>query len=345
MVTASHPGLARYNLAAKAKMTEIKTMANLRIIHQSDLKQVNTVLSQAFSHGRKVDGFAETFFPPCRQEFLQMYLNACPNGCFVIETENKIAAAAFCHLNGKTGWIGPIVVDPRLHFKGLGSRITTQCIEYLKAQDCQTIGLETLPCSNDNLGFYGNLGFHVDCITLEMLRKVEADPYETSSLKYQVYSFTQASTDRRQWFLQQAQSFCQTVLGVTDYSTMIEQIFYAHFGDAWLFVENHRVLALVLGHFEPAMVNEKRNVLRILTLVLVPGLPKNYLIEFIKDLEQVARDEYLQYLRFRVPTRCRQAFHFFLAEKFRVVYSNVRMTLADYPQRDDPAQFHLSCWV
>lgn len=320
-------------------------MDPLRLMSQSDLKQVNTVLSAAFSYGRKVDGFAETFFPPCRQEFLQMYLNACPNGCFVVESEKKIIAAAICHLNGKTGWIGPIVVEPRHHSQGVGSRITAHGIDFLKTQGCLTIGLETLTCSNDNLGFYGNLGFHTDCLTLEMLRKVEADPYEASSLRYQVYSYSQASTDRRLWFLQQAQSFCQKVIGATDYSTMIRQIFQAHYGDSWLFVENHQVLALVIAHFEPAMINEKRNVLRILTMVLAPGLPGNYLIEFIKDLEQVARDEYLQYLRFRVPTRCQRAFHFFLAEKFRVVYSNVRMTLADYPQRDDPEQFHLSCWV
>ena len=150
-------------------------MASIRLLKRKDLEKTNHLLVSAFTEGRKEDGYADTQINLCHIKMLEMYLSFCPNGCFTLVEKGEILAAAFSHVLGSTGWIGPIAVAPAFRGKKLGEQITRHCIDFLKSKKCSTIGLETMPRSYWNLGFYINLGFRPQQLTCELTRFIQTE--------------------------------------------------------------------------------------------------------------------------------------------------------------------------
>ena len=62
------------------------------------------------------------------------------------------------HRSGTEGWMGPLAVRPDRQGEGLGRQIVQAGIEWLRGQGATTIGLETMPRTVDNIGFYSRLG-------------------------------------------------------------------------------------------------------------------------------------------------------------------------------------------
>src|SRR6476660_3806076 len=75
------------------------------------------------------------------------------------DDRGRIAAFNMVHRSGKEGWMGPLAVRTELQGSGTGKEIVTRGIEWLKAQNATVIGLETMPRTMDNIGFYSRLGF------------------------------------------------------------------------------------------------------------------------------------------------------------------------------------------
>ncbi len=55
--------------------------------------------------------------------------------------------------------MGPLAVRPDLQGHGVGERIVREGLEWLGAHGATRIGLETMPRTIDNIGFYSRLGF------------------------------------------------------------------------------------------------------------------------------------------------------------------------------------------
>src|SRR5674476_458076 len=56
-------------------------------------------------------------------------------------------------------WMGPLAVRPDAQGAGLGKEVVRSGIDWLTASKALTIGLETMPRTMDNIGFYSSLGF------------------------------------------------------------------------------------------------------------------------------------------------------------------------------------------
>ena len=66
--------------------------------------------------------------------------------------------------------MGPIAVRPDRQGSGVG-RCTVQAgIEFLRSRGATTIGLETMPRTTDNIGFYGTIGFVPRHLTITLVR-------------------------------------------------------------------------------------------------------------------------------------------------------------------------------
>lgn len=55
--------------------------------------------------------------------------------------------------------MGPLAVRTDMQGTGLGTEIVSRGIEVLRQRQCRIIGLETMPRTMDNIGFYSQLGF------------------------------------------------------------------------------------------------------------------------------------------------------------------------------------------
>lgn len=319
-------------------------MADLRLMHLKDLNAVNALLSKAFTQGREDDGYRVTHVPMCRPEFLEMYYKANPEGSFVIEEKNRIFACAFSHIWGQVGWIGPIAVMPRHQLFGYGKQITHECIKFLQEKNCKTIGLETMPRSYRNLGLYFKLGFIAQEPTVEIMRRIRPRIGSKLERPHKMVFYSASPENIKSEFLERAKKLVQRIDPSLDYSSLIRSVYEYSYGDSILMVRNSATIAVAVVYWEPIFTDEKHGLLKIVALTAHPRMPDSYFHFLIEDFEIIALAQGLDHLLFRVPTRCLRALKLLLDDKFRIVHSDLRMTLQGYPKVNYSKYLHMDRW-
>ncbi len=83
-----------------------------------------------------------------------------PFGCFLLLDGSERLGIATCISYGKVGWFGNLIVKGEHRKKGAGSALVNHAMDYLHAKGVETVGLYAYP---NLVGFYGNLGFKLDC--------------------------------------------------------------------------------------------------------------------------------------------------------------------------------------
>src|SRR5947207_10132989 len=86
------------------------------------------------------------------------------------DDRGAIAAFNMVHRSGSEGWMGPLAVRPERQASGLGTVIVQAGIRLLQQGGASVIGLETMPRTIDNIGFYSRLGFRPGHLTLTVTR-------------------------------------------------------------------------------------------------------------------------------------------------------------------------------
>ncbi len=310
-----------------------------------DIHQVNLMLSRAFSQGRKDDGFEYTHIPLCRQQFLEMYLEECPDGCFILQNLSQILAAAFCHRWGQTGWIGPLAVEPENHLKGLGKLILMECVKFLKNSGCTTIGLETNPRSNRNVGFYYKTGFVPDTLTADLIRQVRYDPNDKLASPFKIIFFSECSMEDQKDFCKIALKLSQKITPNIDYTPLIHSLANYNFGESILLFHNSSPVAYCSFQTLSTSVEEDNYILRNIVFLAHPEVPKEYLTHFITILDSIAANRGLEQLLFRVQLTNSVVVRQMLAINFKVIHTDQRMVLLDSPDKSRPNSLLLSRWV
>lgn len=319
-------------------------MSHIRNLIKSDLHKVNGIIARAFTQGRIDDGYVQTQVPMCRPEFLDMYYRQCPQGCFVAEEKGQIQGAAFCHVWGKTGWIGPLAVVPEKHHRGIGKDLAAQAVSFLKGAGCQTIGLETNPRSNRNIGFYGKLDFVPAVLSIDMIKPVSHVLSEDKASPHQLVYYSRLSDDARRLFCRRANELIRLLSAPVDYTLLIEAIEQCHQGESVLFMRNGVPIALSVLQTEPSLVEEQNALLRVISFLAHPKTPEAYIQYFLSDLFVFAHEKALDRILIRLPMYDRKMFRILLANNYRVVNSDVRMVLNGYPDTLN-SFFHINRWV
>jgi GNAT superfamily N-acetyltransferase len=120
--------------------------------------------------------------------------------------DNQIIAVGDLIINGKTGWLGNIVVKPEFRTQGFGQELTMHLVNYLKNHECKNI---ITMATESSKSLYKKLGFLTSSIfsTLEgqlpnapaMVKQIR--PVEPDDLK-QIYALDASVTgeDRSKLF-------------------------------------------------------------------------------------------------------------------------------------------------
>ena len=320
-------------------------MATIRQMRSGDLQQVNGIISRAFSQGRIDDGYAFTKVPMCQSRFIEMYYHQGPNGTFVAEEAGQIRGAVFCHVWGKTGWMGPLAIAPEKHHLGIGKTLALHATEYLKTMACDTIGLETNPRSNRNIGFYGKIGFAPSALAVDLIKPVSALNTDTDRSPHTIIPYSRLSEDQKQNFHVQVGNLVQLTMPGVDFTTPIKYYDKFRQGEALLFMRNKIPIAVAILQTRPSLVEEENKLLRIVAFVAHPKTPDDYFPFFLQDFLAYARNYKMDRILIRAPIYSQKTFRALLENNYRVVNSDLRMTLEGFPEKSDPHIFLMSRWV
>ncbi len=131
-----------------------------RTLTHADIPLLNHLFSDAFSDRYRRDGLTGVRVPPLNPAIWRYAIDDAGDGALCwVDVDDRLVAFNVVHRSGAEGWMGPLAVRPEWQATGLGRTIVTRGIEHLRAGACSVIGLETMPRTMDNVGFYSRLGF------------------------------------------------------------------------------------------------------------------------------------------------------------------------------------------
>ena len=124
-----------------------------------DIEPLNRVFAEAFTDRYSRDGLVGVRVPHLNTLVWRYALEDAGDGAMVWrDGEGQLVAFNMVHQSGHEGWMGPLAVRPDRQGEGLGSTMVRLGIDWLKGQGARTIGLETMPRTVENIGFYSRLG-------------------------------------------------------------------------------------------------------------------------------------------------------------------------------------------
>lgn len=300
-----------------------------------DIDPLNRVFADAFTDRYSRDGLVGVRVPQLNPTIWRYALEDAGDGAMVWrDGEGHLVAFNIVHRSGTEGWMGPLAVRPDRQAEGLGSTMVTAGIDWLKAEGARTIGLETMPRTVDNIGFYSRLGFIPGHLTITLIRDVTRRQGEAGE------RLTDAGSDPG-LRIGECRALTDRLAPGIDFTRELQLTHELHVGDTCLVRRDGRLVAFALWHSSALAAGRPKEELRVLKLVA------ETLDDFDRALECVQRAAHIERVR-RVAIRCQtaysDAYHRLIEHGFRVHWTDLRMILRGYASTGPRSGIVLSNW-
>src|SRR5437867_3779288 len=136
---------------------------------ERDIEGLNRVFADAFTDRYRRDGLVGVRVPHLLPVGWRQALLQARESCMVWwDVSGSVAAIKDRLRSGTVGRMGPRVVRGGRQGAGAGKTVVQTALDWLIAQGVATLGLETMPRTVDNIGFYSRLGFAPGHLTVTM---------------------------------------------------------------------------------------------------------------------------------------------------------------------------------
>jgi GNAT superfamily N-acetyltransferase len=228
-----------------------------------DIAALNQVFSDAFTERYRRDGMVGVRVPFLNPAVWRYAIEDAAEGALLWRDDRgQVAAFNMVHRSGVEGWMGPLAVRSEFQGSGVGKEIVTRGIEWLKEQGCAVIGLETMPRTMDNIGFYSGLGFLPGRLTITLTLDAAAADRAPTLLG-------RLSARERDTALEECRALTHQLLPGYDFTREIVLTEQLNLGDTVLLRdERGRLEGFALCHTVPLVEGRAREELRVLKMAL-----------------------------------------------------------------------------
>ena len=295
-------------------------------VTEHDIAGLNRLFADAFTDRYRRDGLVGVRVPFLNAAIWRYAIADAGEGAMLWRDEaDRIVAFNIAHRSGKEGWMGPLAVRPDRQLAGLGKEIVVAAAEWLQAQGVSTLGLETMPRTVDNIGFYSRLGFVPGYLTLTMTREVQRarggqPPYTLLGA---------LEPGERAARLAEIAALVGAMAPGYDFSREIQLTLDLVLGNVVIVRRDGRLAAFALCHSAPLAESGAREELRVLK---VAATGTETLVEALDAVAAWAASQGVRRIAVRCQTGYREAYQALVRSDFRVRWSDLRMTMADYPE-------------
>jgi len=306
-------------------------------IRLDDLGALNALFSDAFSERYRRDGMVGVRVPPLNPAIWRFAIEGAADGAMLWRDGlGRIAAFNIAHASGSEGWMGPLAVRDEFQGRGLGRSIVRAAIEHLRGAGCRVIGLETMPRTMDNIGFYATQGFAPGHLTLTV--SIEATPL--TDVRPPLLSHH--GNAERASIVAECNALASAVRPGLDFTREIGLTLKHGLGDCLLLRDDAGGLeGFALFHDVPLVEGRSREEIRVLKLVLVE---QSYMPRMAEALQAQARRSGALRCAIRVQGEYEVAFRSLIARGARVRWSDLRMTLVGFGDAKPLRGMVLSNW-
>lgn len=302
---------------------------------RDDILGLNQVFSDAFTERYRRDGMVGVRVPYLNPVVWRYAVDDAADGALCWrDPRGEIAAFNMVHRSGSEGWMGPLAVRQDYQDNGVGKEIVRRGVEWLQAAGAAVIGLETMPRTLDNIGFYSSQGFVPGRLTL-------TTTLEAASAPHPPRLFGRYSASEKEHVLEECRGLLDAVLPGYDHGREIALTDDLSLGDTVLLRDGDRLVGFALCHTVPLVEGRMREELRVLKLVLDDERRLEAMIAVLRDF---ARRSGTRRVAIRVQGDYAAAYARLIALGGRVRWSDLRMSLVGYEERTPARGLVLSNW-
>lgn len=322
-------------MASRAERRVSLPLAGPERIAVSDIGELNALFSDAFTERYRRDGLVGVRVPPLNPAIWRYAVEGAGVGAMLWRDDaGRIAAFNIAHASGAEGWMGPLAVRDDCQRAGQGKVIVSAGIERLRGAGCRTIGLETMPRTVDNIGFYAGLGFVPGHLTVTL-----TVPAATASAVHGLFSTFGSAA--RETAIAECADLANRLAPGSDYTREIRLTQELSLGDTLLFRRGDTLVGFSVCHAAPLVEGRPRDELRVLKLVAIDDAA---FAAMLTVLGALARRSATGSVAIRMQGEHRAAFTQVVAAGGRVRWTDLRMTLDGYPQVMPSSGIVLSNW-
>ncbi len=300
-----------------------------------DIPGLNQVFSDAFTERYRRDGMVGVRVPFLNPTVWRYAIEDAAVGALCWRSAHgDIAAFNMVHRSGTEGWMGPLAVRQEFQGAGIGKEVVRRGVEWLKDSGAAVIGLETMPRTLDNIGFYSSQGFVPGRLTL-------TTTLEAAHASRPPRLFGRLSSSEKDAALEECRALLARVRPGYDYTREIALTDDLALGDTVLFRDGDALVGFALCHTVPLVEGRVREELRVLKLTL---LDDRYFEPAVTTLRDLARRSGTRRVAIRMQGDYAGAYGRLIRLGGRVRWSDLRMALIGYEEQVPERGMVLSNW-
>jgi len=300
-----------------------------------EIGELNQVFSDSFTERYRRDGMVGVRVPFLNPTIWRYAIEDADEGAMLWRDDRgHVIAFNMVHRSGTEGWMGPLAVRTEFQGSGTGKEIVTRGIDWLKSQGATVIGLETMPRTMDNIGFYSRLGFLPGRLTI-------TTTLEAAYADVPARLLGRLSPAARDDAIAECRALVQRMLPGYDYTREITLTSELGLGDTLLLYEGEQLVGFALAHTAPLVEGRAREELRVLKLVLDDESRFDELVGAAADF---ARRSGTRRVALRLQGEFLGPFQRAIALGGHIRWTDLRMSLVGHEERRPNSGFALSNW-
>lgn len=292
---------------------------------ERDVEALNRVFAEAFTDRYRRDGLIGVRVPQLNPLVWRYALLDAGEGAMVWRDEhNDIAAFNVAHQAGIEGWMGPLAVRPDRQGTGVGKTIVRTAADWLIDRGVTTLGLETMPRTPENIGFYSRLGFTPGFLTVTLTNEIATRGHPAPVL------LSRRSPEEKDAVREEGRRLVGGLVSGIDFSREVLLTAELGLGDTSLVEGDAGLDALAVWHSAPLADSRTRDEVRVLKLAARDDATFD---AAIAGVEAAAAKAGIRRIAVRCQSRYGEAFRRLIARGYRVRWTDLRMTYEGYPER------------
>jgi GNAT superfamily N-acetyltransferase len=303
---------------------------------ERDIDGLNRVFAEAFTDRYRRDGLIGVRVPQLNPLVWRYALLDAAEGAMIWRDEHEdIAAFNVAHQAGVEGWMGPLAVRPDRQGTGVGKTIVRTAADWLIDRGVRTLGLETMPRTPENIGFYARLGFQPAFLTVTLTNEIATRGHPAPVL------LSRRNAEDKEAAMKASRQLVATLVSGIDFSREILLTAELGLGDTSLVEGDEGLEALALWHSAPLADSRTRDEVRVLKLAARNDAAFDAAIAAV---EAAAAKAGIRRIAVRCQSRYGDAFRRLIARGYRVRWTDLRMTYDGYPERHATQGILFSNW-
>jgi GNAT superfamily N-acetyltransferase len=291
----------------------------------ADVPALNRLFSDSFTDRYRRDGLVGVRVPQLNTVIWRYAIRDAGKGAMLwFDERDELVAFNIAHHSGTEGWMGPLAVRVDHQGLGVGKTIVTTAVQWLKGAGVTTLGLETMPRTVENIGFYGRLGFTPRHLTVTMIADVNR---RTPDVGYACLS--EASGQERKILVERCRERLDQTAAGYDFTRELELTAQLRIGDTTVISDDGEIAGFALWHSAPLAQSRSADELRVLKLF---GDSVETLEKLVMALERCAARSRIPRVAIRCQTAFGDAFEALIRLGYKVRWTDLRMTLMGYSE-------------